>query len=365
MTKSVQAMVQTGPRAMELRTLPWPTVGDDEALIRVEACGICGSDVDMYGLDQPGYPLIRGHEPVGIVEEIGTTKAKRHGLKVGDRVAVDPFIRCGTCEYCLAGQGELCRGTGTGMINALSMIPLSVEPGLWGGFATHLLATSQTILYPVPPDVPAVRATLFNALGAGIGWGVDAGGIRIGSKVAILGCGQRGLTCALAALAAGAAMVAITGLTKDGHKLALAEELGVHLTIDVEKHNLAQVIYGALGSGVDVVVDTTPFAPQAITDAVTIVRPAGKIISAGIKARPADGVPFDVVTMNEITIQGVRGVRADQYRRAIAMIASTERPLHRLQTHVFGLKDVEHAIKVLAGEVPGENPINVVISNDV
>ena len=79
MSKSVQAMVQTGPRAMELRTLPWPTVGDDEALIRVEACGICGSDVDMYDLDmydldQPGYPLIRGHEPVGIVDEIGTTK---------------------------------------------------------------------------------------------------------------------------------------------------------------------------------------------------------------------------------------------------------------------------------------------------
>ena len=364
MSKSVQAMVQTGPRAMELRTLPWPTVGDDEALIRVEACGICGSDLDMYDLDQPGYPLIRGHEPVGIVEEIGTTKAKRHGLKVGDRVAVDPFIRCGTCQYCLAGLGNLCRGTGTG-INALSMIPLSVEPGLWGGFATHLFATSQMVLYPVPADVPAVRATLFNALGAGVSWAVDAAGTRIGSTVAILGCGQRGLTCAVAALEAGAATVAITGLTKDSYKLALAEELGVHLTIDVEKQNLAQVIYGALGSGVDAVVDTTPFAPQSIADAVTIVRPAGRIISAGMKARPADGIPIDTVTMNEITIKGVRGVRADQYQRAIAMIARSEIPLHRLQTHVFGLKDVEKAIKVLGGEVPGENPINIVISNDV
>src|SRR4249919_2919175 len=113
-TARVRAMVQTGPRALELRELERPTIGDDEALIRVEACGICGSDVSMYeadpahGGDRMVFPVIRGHEPVGIVEEIGATMAHRHGIDVGDRVAVDPFLRCGSCRYCLSGHGELC-----------------------------------------------------------------------------------------------------------------------------------------------------------------------------------------------------------------------------------------------------------------
>jgi threonine dehydrogenase-like Zn-dependent dehydrogenase len=314
----------------------------------------------MYNrADEPGYPMIRGHEPVGTIEEIGGNLAERHNLKPGDRVVVDPFIRCGTCRYCLVGQGELCIGGGRPH-NSYAMIPLSVEPGLWGGFATHLLATSQTILYPVPPHVPPELAALFNVFGAGLKWGVDVAGTRIGSTVAVLGAGQRGIACALAALQAGAELVAVTGLAQDAHKLKLAKELGVHLSIDVDNENLKDLILGETGLGVDVVIDTTPSAPQSVADAVAIVRPGGKIVAAGMKHRPAD-LPVDDMIKKEINIQGVVGVGADQYRRAIGMIANTKLPLHRLQTHVLPLERVEYAIQVLAGEIAGEFPISVVV----
>jgi threonine dehydrogenase-like Zn-dependent dehydrogenase len=358
----VRAMVQTGPRAVELRQLARPVIGDDEALIRVEACGICGTDIGMYH-DGHGaeFPLIRGHEPVGTIEEIGATHAGRTGLRVGDRVAVDPFIRCGTCRYCLGGRGELCEGGGSGREhNTFAMIPLDVGSGLWGGFATHLVASGQTVLYRVPTHVPATKAALFNALGAGVKWTLDAGGVRQGSTVVILGGGQRGLSCAIAALETGATFVAVTGLARDHHKLALARDLGVHAAIDVEAESVHDVV-GRMVGRVDVVVDTTPGATQSILDAIQLVRTGGTIVSGGIKRRPVEEFPIDELTRKEITLKGVLGTGADHYRRAIDIIAGSTRPIERMQTHLVPLEQLEHGIALLAGEVPGEEPIAVVI----
>ncbi len=358
----VRGMVQTGPGAMELRHLEKPAVGPDEALIRVEACCICGSDVGMLNMTGGDYPVIRGHEPVGVVEEIGAAMAGRFGLAVGDRVAVDPFMRCGACRYCLEGLGELCTGGQTGVRNNYAMIPLSRAPGLWGGFATHLFATSQTVLYPVPEHVSPRLAALFNALGGSIKWTVDAGGVSLGDNVVVLGSGQRGIGCAVAALAAGASFVAVTGLTRDAPKLRIAEELGVHLAVDIEEQDLVETVERATGgAGVDVVIDTTPESAQAVRDAVTLVRPAGTIVVAGLKHRDVDGFPIDRITMKQVTLKGVLGTGADHYRRAIALIASGRFPLEKMQTHEFRLEEVGHAIAVLAGDVPGEVPLNIVV----
>jgi threonine dehydrogenase-like Zn-dependent dehydrogenase len=364
-TSVVRAMVQTGPRAMELRELPKPEIAHDEALIRVEACGICGSDIGMYeaapNADFPQeFPVIRGHEPVGVVEEIGSTLAARLGVAVGDRVAIDPFQRCGSCRFCLAGRGELCTG-GQGRTNSLACIPLSVGSGLWGGFSTHLVATSQTVLLPVPAHVPPTMAAMFNVLGAGVKWGIDVPGTTLGSTVLVLGCGQRGLACAVAALSVGAELVMVTGLTMDAHKLALAKDLGVHRAIDVQQEDLAEVVLGAAPDGVDIVIDTTPGNPGAIADAVRLVRKGGQIVVGGMKHRLVDGVPIDEMIMKEITVKGVLGVGSDQYRRAISLLATTELPLERLQTHVVPLERLEWGIDVLAGKVPGEHPLNIVI----
>jgi threonine dehydrogenase-like Zn-dependent dehydrogenase len=356
-------MVQTGSRAFEMWDLKRPAVGDTEALIRVEACAICGSDIGMYQANQASYPLIRGHEPVGTIEEIGTDFAARTHLKTGDRVAIDPFIRCGSCEYCLAGLSELCRTTPPDRnFNAYAQIPLKDEPGLWGGFATHLFATSKTSLYPIPSHVSPNLAALFNALGNGVKWGVDTAGTGIGSKVAILGSGQRGLACAVAALEAGAEFVAVTGLSQDAHKLELARQFGVDLAINVEKEDLREAILGATGLGVDSVIDTTPGSPQSIADAITIVRPAGRIVVGGLKHGLVDGVPIDDMVLKNVSLHGVVGTGPDQYRRAISIIANSKLPLDRLLTHAFPLDRVDHAIQILAGEVPDDRPpISIVI----
>jgi threonine dehydrogenase-like Zn-dependent dehydrogenase len=363
----VRAMVQTGPSTLELQHLEKPPIGDDEALIRVEACCICGSDIGMYRAESRGstvweFPVIRGHEPVGVVEEIGTAMAARHGLAQGDRVAVDPFMRCGTCRYCLDGLGELCTGGGPGHRNNYAMIPMSRAPGLWGGFATHLLATSQTILYPVPANVPPRLAALFNALGGSIKWTLDTGGVGLGSTVVVLGSGQRGVGCAVAALAAGASFVAITGLSRDAPKLDIARQLGVHLTVDIEQDDVVEAVRAATGSaGVDVVVDTTPQSAQALRDAIALVRPAGTVVVAGMKHGSVDDFPIDRITMKQATLKGVLGTGAAHYRKAIALIASGRFPLELMQTHVFPLEDVGRAIDVLAGGVAGDVPLSIVV----
>jgi threonine dehydrogenase-like Zn-dependent dehydrogenase len=241
------------------------------------------------------------------------------------------------------------------------MIPLSVGAGLWGGFATHLVASSGTVLYRVPPHVPAKLAALFNALGAGVKWALDTGGVRQGSTVVVLGTGQRGLSCVIAALEAGASFVAVTGLERDAHKLALAKELGAHAVVNVERESVHDVVGDLVDGGVDVVIDTTPGAPDAIVDAIRLVRVGGTVVSGGFKHGPIEAFPIDELTGREITLKGALGTGADHYRRAIDLIAGSTRPLGRMQTHAVALEDVAHGIDLLAGDVPGEHAIAVVI----
>jgi threonine dehydrogenase-like Zn-dependent dehydrogenase len=358
----IVAAVQTGPRAIELQEFPRPRIGDDDALLRVEACGICGSDVEQYrgGMATPRYPVIPGHEPVGVVEEIGPTAAARRGLRAGDRVAVDPAIPCGSCRHCMSGQHMLCTGWGRARTYGFGLT--SEPPGLWGGYATHLYLHPNTILYPIPDHVGPELAVLYNPLGAGVSWGVLAGGVTVGSSVVILGCGQRGLACAIAARAAGAKLVVVTGLARDAHKLELARQLGVDAAIDIERDAVVGIVADLTdGSGVDAAVDTTPGAVRAVHDAVDLVRPGGTIVLGGLKGRGVPDFPFDRIALAGVTIRGMRGVPSNAYLGAISLIASGRFPLDRLRTHTFPLDAAGRAVEVLAGEVPSERAVNVVI----
>src|SRR5262249_20386891 len=150
-------------------------------------------------------------------------------------------------------------------------------------------------------------------------WAVDVAGATVGSSVVVLGTGQRGIACALSALEAGAEFVAVTGLSVDAHKLALAEELGVHRAIDSDRDDVIATIAAVYPDGVDIVIDTTPGYTGALGDALAMVRTGGTIVVAGTKGRPADGVPVDQIVRKEVTIKGVLGTGADHYRRAIAL----------------------------------------------
>src|SRR5947209_17780552 len=106
----VKALVLEAPRTLVARDFPVPDIGDDDGLLRVEACGLCGTDHEQYtGALPAGFAFVPGHEAVGVVEAVGPRAAERWGVQAGDRVAVEAFQACGTCEACASGDNGLCR----------------------------------------------------------------------------------------------------------------------------------------------------------------------------------------------------------------------------------------------------------------
>ena len=188
----IRAVVQTGPRQLEMREFPRPVIGpDDGGLLRVEACGICGSDVEQYrgNLSSQWLPMVPGHEPLGIIEEVSDSAAARWGVRPGDRVAVEILIPCRSCDLCLAGRYMSCRhriGSHGGSN------PPERGLGPWGGFSEYIHLHPNAILHKVRGDIPAEVAVMFNPLGAGVRWAVHLGGVGLGDTVLILGAGQRG-----------------------------------------------------------------------------------------------------------------------------------------------------------------------------
>lgn len=366
MAEPVVAVVQTGPRALEMVELPRPRVGRDDALLRVEACGICGTDVEQYRGELDGvidlrYPLVPGHEPVGVIEEIGADAAARWGVRVGDRVAVEPFLPCGGCRSCLGGSYEHC--TGWAQMMSYGFVPTAVAPAAWGGYATHLYLHPKAVIHRVAPTIAPDVAVLFNPLGAGVRWGVTLPRTTLGATVVVLGPGQRGIAAAVAAKVAGARLVIITGLTRDRHKLDLALELGADVAIDVEQEDLVpRVLELTDRRGADIVVDVSANATQPVVDAVDLVRAGGTIVLGGLKGTTVPQFPSDKIVLRGITVIGARGVTADGYREALSIIEQGRFPLERMRTHTFPLAEAERAIQVLGGEVPGEHAVNVVIT---
>lgn len=366
MPKKSRVIVQTGPRALELRELPVPDVDDDSGLLRVEACGICGSDVEQYtGTIPVRYPLVPGHEPLGVIEAIGDRAAKRWGVNVGDRVAVESLIPCGHCRACLLGRYQACRGRG-GMFGH-GYVPLSREPGLWGAYADFMYLDPFSIVHPVKKDVPASLAVMYNPLGAGFRWAVEIPRTGPGDAVLILGPGQRGLASVIAARAAGADTILVTGLTKDERKLALARELGADATIDVETEDARERVRELTGGrGADVVVEVSAYAPEPVAEALWYATNGGRVVLAGVKGfKPVPGFVSDLVVVKELSIHGAFGVTARAYESAIRLIESGTIPLEKMHTHDFPLEEAERAILTLAGEAGGEASIHSCLRPDL
>ena len=359
MPKTTRAIVQTGPRKLELRELPVPDIDADSALLRVEACGICGSDVEQYTGTLPvRLPVIPGHEPLGIIEQIGDRAAKRWGVNTGDRVAVEVLIPCGHCRACIEGRYQVCRGRG-GMFG-YAYVPLSHPPGLWGAYADYMYLDPHSIVHPMRKDIPASIAVMFNPLGAGFRWAVELPDTGPGDTVLILGPGQRGLASVIAARAAGADAIIVTGLTRDAQKLALAKELGADHVIDIEAED-ARVRVKELthGRGADVVIEVSASSPEPVAEALHYVATGGRIVLAGVKGfKTVPDFISDLIVVKEVTIRGAFGVTSRAYESAIRLIESGRVPLAKMHTHDFPLEQAERAIQMLGGEIPGESSIH-------
>jgi threonine dehydrogenase-like Zn-dependent dehydrogenase len=364
MAATVPAMVLTKPKTLEPREFARPAIGADDGLLRIEACGICGSDYEQYEGAQPPhedytpFPVIPGHEPLGVIEEIGASARQRWGVREGDRVAMRSGYGCGRCAACARWEPRLCttRGGTYGYTN------VNKPPHLWGGYAEHMYLSPYSVMKKVDPTSPAGVAVMFYPLAAGLSWAVSVPKTGPGDRVVILGAGQRGLCCVIAAREAGARQVVVTGLARDARKLALARELGADVTIDVEARDVVAAVREATGGGAEVVVDTTPYAPQSLNHAIGIAVRRGRIVVAGLKGlRPAPDVPVDDIIYKELTVRGVLSMPVDETFRAIDIIESGRYPFARLHTLSLPLAQAEDAIHALAGHVAGVNPVHLAI----
>jgi threonine dehydrogenase-like Zn-dependent dehydrogenase len=364
MAKTVRAQVLVKPKTLEAREFPRPAIGADDALLRIEACGICGSDYEQYEGAQPQhedytpYPVIPGHEPLGVIEEIGVNARRRWALTEGDRVAVRSGYGCGRCEACLRWEPRLCPKRG----GTYGYSDVNKPPFLWGGYAEHMYLSPHTVLKKMNPRLPAGVAVMFNPLAAGISWAASVPRTGAADRVVVLGAGQRGLCCVIGARAAGARQVVITGLSRDAEKLALARELGADATVNAETEDVVERVREITGGGAEVVVDTTPYAPQSLNHAIAMAVRKGRVVVAGLKGmRPAKEVPVDEVIYKELTIRGVLSMPVDETFRAVEIIESGRYPFEKMHTYSLPLEQAEDAIHALAGGVAGVNPVHLAI----
>jgi alcohol dehydrogenase len=359
-----RALVLEAPRRLVVREFAVPAVGDDDALVRVAACGLCGTDHEQYtGVLAGGFAFVPGHETVGTIEAIGQQAAQRWGVSQGDKVAVEVFQSCRECESCLSGEYRRCMRHG--LADMYGFIPVDREPALWGGYAEYQYLASDSMVLPVPAGLDPVVATLFNPLGAGIRWGVTVPGTKSGDVVAVLGPGIRGLCAAAAAKDAGAGFVMVTGLgPRDEHRLALASKFGADLAIDVTVDDPVAALTKATGAMADVVVDVTARAPAAFAQAIALARPAGTVVVAGTRGfgSGAPGFSPDLVVFKELRVIGALGVDVTAYRAALDLLMSGRYPFENLPRRCVRLEEAEELLATMAGERDGVPPVHGVLT---
>ena len=271
MPKMMKAQIVKAPYQMEYTEVPVPEINDDEVLIKVKVCGICGSDTSIYTgkYAKDKLPLITGHEFWGIVEKVGKN-AK--GVKVGDRVAVDICLTCGTCYFCRHGDGLLCE----------TFTQLGIHTD--GGFAEYVKDPWKNC-YQLPDDMDDYTAAFVEPLTAVL-HASQRMGAAMASSVAVIGCGL-GLLHAQVAKARGCAPVIIIGTDADENRFEIAKEMGVDYVINASKVDpVEEVMRITNGIGVDNVIEAVG-NPKTYEQAFKMLRRGGKLEAFGICAEDA------------------------------------------------------------------------------
>lgn len=360
---AVRAAVLTAAQTLSVQDFPVPDIGEDDALVAVEVCGLGGSDVTQYlGKLRPSstvYPVILGHVFAGTVQAVGARAARRWKVAPGDRVVTEAIVPCWACRPCVTGHYSLC-DAGEDLLR-YGLVSAQREPGLWGGFAELAYVPRGALLHKVARSAPLDALALVNSIASGLRWAGDLPGFRAGETGLVLGPGQRGLACALAMLRAGADKVIITGRSTDAHKLEVAKRWGVDVTVDVDAEDVVDVVRHATGGAMaDVVIDASAVATQPVTDAIKAVRKDGRIVLIGLKrGEPVPGLVTDELIYKAVTVIGAMAADYSSFERACRLIEKDGDLIAQANTHVFGLDQVGQAIATLAGDVPGADAIGV------
>jgi threonine dehydrogenase-like Zn-dependent dehydrogenase len=230
--------------------------------------------------------------------------------------------------------------------------PLTTAPALWGGFSEYLYLHPNTVAHRLGPDVPAVQASLALPLANGYEWAYVEGRTRPGDTVLIIGPGQQGLGCVLAAKQAGAGKIIVTGQQRDAARLKVAERLGADVTLFADDGDLLGTIREITSGGLaDLVVDTAAGNEATLSLALDLARKRGRIVVPAATMRPLREVDFYKITRKYLTVQGVRGHSYGAVEWAIALISSGRQPLDLMCSLEVGIHEADKAILGTAGEL--------------
>ncbi len=310
---AVTAVAMTAPGAMELRSYPYPAVDQGSAVLRVDMCGVCGTDKHIFKGDATTirgasvFPYIGGHEIVGTIVEIGEIAARtmeydRRALKAGDRVAVAVEVNCGECWYC---RNQYNNTTCEHQRMAYGIHPgADVPPHLRGGFAEYLFVAPGTSLFKIPEEMSTdvavfveEMAVAFHALARSTGpFPAVREGFGPGDSVAVLGNGPLGILHGIMAAIHGAGLRIATDLSE--RRLAKAAELYADVTIDAAKSTAEERVRRAReltgGVGPDLVIESAG-DPRVFIEALEMVRKGGTVIEVGNWVDTGETVPLNVM----------------------------------------------------------------------
>lgn len=358
-----RAVVVTGPGELEMREFPLPEIGDEDGILKLELVGVCGSDPGIFkGKSARGerpYPIILGHEMVGTVYRMGQAAQERHGLKEGDRVIMEYAFGCGKCRPCLEGKYTLCRN----FYNYGSMISCADPPHLFGAYADYVYIHPRSMLHKIGDEVSSEVAVLTCAvLGNGVRWLRQIGNVNLGQAVAIVGPGQQGLAGVAVAKEAGAGPIMVVGLEQDAERLEMARRFGADVVINADRQDPVQEVRKVTGGEMAGLVMDVTGHPQGALLGLELAGEGSTIILPGLYGGNVE-VPLllDKVVFKEITLKGVFSHDYPAVEPAIKIAASGKYPLQDMVTHRLPLEEALQALKLVGGEMPGENAMKVVL----
>lgn len=365
--RKVRAAVMRGPGRIGIETFQYPRVEPGAVVMRVEYAGICGTDKHTYRGETKQYagttheidvefPLICGHENVGVVEETGGEVLDSEGtpLRPGDRIVPAANVTCGRCFYCRNGYPYYACEHLEDYGNSLNA---ARPPYLLGGWAEFMYLLPATRIFRVPDDLPSDVAVLTEEMS--VTHGLDlartlaaaAGGPLVGESVVVYGMGPLGLCHLIKARLLGAA--AIVAIDRLPHRLEVASMFGANLLLDVRSTNemerLARVRSATGGRGADIVVDCTGVA-TTLSECLTMARFGGVVVEAGAfvdMGTTAINPSADLCARN-VAVLGIGGERSDLYLPTMRMLAANRSrlPLDAVVSHRMPLEQAAEAIEL-------------------
>ncbi|MBB3695244.1 alcohol dehydrogenase catalytic domain-containing protein [Sphingomonas sp. BK580] len=321
MAETMLAARYMGPDQLRPELLERPVVRHGEALVRIDACGFCGSDLNIVAGTHPRAraPLTIGHELAGTVVELAKPDAH---VAVGDRVTMFPLISCGRCYACTHGQSHVCR--------ELKLFGFDRDGGM-ADFVRLPIASLMKLPETMSPAIGALIEPLAVAVHA-----VGRADLADVDVAVVLGAGPIGLLTALVASAKGIGRVVISDVSEA--RLELARSLGLE-AIEAGAPLLGHVMAITDQNGAGLVFECAGH-PSSATEMTALARPRGVLVGVGVFKRPVS-VDLQGVNFKELELVGSRVYTRDDFDEAIALASSL--PLDRIISHRFPLEDVENA----------------------